>query len=255
MLTIYLDDSDADTGAVSTVAGYVADQDGWARFEGMAEEVCQRFNVDVLHCREFDANKGAFKGWSVPHKADFLINIRQAMAGNVHFGISRSVPKDRFKVQKALLNLDHQTGVYGYTFSAIVDELCHGNQTPLAVQVKDEGVAYKVEEGHKNNPELRAIIDFRLSAGTINSASTIEFVKKQSCRAIQIADLYAFYSRRKANKNFKSKGRLAFFPDMIDLHVQPVVHHYTGLIEEPYREAAVQRTEMTFQVKGLATDI
>ncbi|MGC6329653.1 DUF3800 domain-containing protein [Rhizorhabdus sp. FW153] len=255
MLTIYLDDSDADTGAVSTIAGYIADEDGWARFEVAAAQLCQNYGVNVLHCREFDANKGDFKGWSVPRKAGFVIGIRQAMFGNIHFGISRSVPKDRYKAQKAQLQLDHQSGVYGYTFSTIVDELCNGNETPLAARVKGEGVAYKVESGHKNNPELESIINSRLQAGTISAASSIEFVEKDACRAIQIADLYAFYSRRKANKWYKSKGKLQYFPDLHGLHIQPYLNHHTGLIEEPYREATVEKSGMKFQIKGLATPI
>ncbi|THG38685.1 hypothetical protein [Sphingomonas olei] len=61
MLSIYLDDSDADTGAVMTIAGYLAEQDAWTRFEAHAEEVCHAFDVNVIHCREFEKNKGCFK--------------------------------------------------------------------------------------------------------------------------------------------------------------------------------------------------
>ncbi len=164
MLTIYLDDSDADTGAVMTIAGYLAEQDDWARFEAHAEKVCHDFDVDVIHCREFEKNKGCFKGWSIPRKTAFMLAIRDAMLGTVLCGISRSMPKDYYKARKAQLRLNPQIGAYGFCFGTIVHTLCHGNEVGLMDQVKAEGVAYKVETGHKNNPE-RECQDFRVRAG------------------------------------------------------------------------------------------
>ena len=37
MLVCYLDDSNATISKVETVAGYVADEDGWSRFEAAAQ--------------------------------------------------------------------------------------------------------------------------------------------------------------------------------------------------------------------------
>lgn len=122
-------------------------------------------------------------------------------------------------------------------------------------QVKAEGVAYKVEAGHKNNPELKTYIESEVQHNNLNDATTIEFVEKTSCRAIQIADLLAFFSRKKANRWFKSKGRIAYFPDVIDLHIQPLIPHFNGLVEEPYTSATNLRTGDEFQIRGLVTNI
>lgn len=255
MLSIYLDDSDADTGAVMTIAGYLAEQDAWTRFEAHAEEVCHTFDVDVLHCREFEKNKGCFKGWSIPRKTAFMLAIRDAMLGNVICGISRSIPKEYYKARKAQLRLNPQIGAYGFCFGTIVHTLCHGSEIGLMEQVKAEGVAYKVEAGHKNNPELKTYIESEVQHSNLNDATTIEFVEKTSCRAIQIADLLAFFSRKKANRWFKSKGRIAYFPDIIDLYIQPLIPHFNGLVEEPYTSATNLRTGDEFQIRGLVTNI
>ena len=82
-----------------------------------------------------------------------------------------------------------------------------------------------------------------------------KFLTVPSCRAIQIADLYAFFSRKKANRWFKSKGKLAYFPDVIDLHIQPLIPHFNGLVEEPYTSATNLRTGAEFQIKGLVTNL
>ncbi|OAN65984.1 DUF3800 domain-containing protein [Sphingomonas sp. TDK1] len=255
MLTIYLDDSDADTGAVLTIAGYLAEQEAWKRFESEAEAICQQFGVNVIHCTEFEKNKGCFAGWSVPKRTGFLLAIRDAMLGNVICGISRSMPKDYYKARKAQLRLNPQIGAYGFSFGTIVHTLCHGNEVGLMERVAAEGVAYKVETGHKNNPELASYIQGEIECGNIHESTTIEFVEKTSCRAIQISDLYAFYSRRSANKWYKSKGRLTYFPDMIGLHFQPLIPHFNGIVEEPYVSATNLRTGDEFQIKGLVTEL
>lgn len=159
MLSIYLDDSDADTGAVMTIAGYLAEQDAWTRFEAHAEEVCHGFDVEVIQRREFEKNKGCFKGWSIPRETALMLAIRDAMLGNVICGISRSMPKEYYKARKAQLRLKPQIGAYGFCFGTIVHTLCHGSEIGLMEQVKAEGVAYKIEAGHKNNPELKTSIE------------------------------------------------------------------------------------------------
>lgn len=255
MLTMYLDDSDADTGAVLTLAGYVAEDADWVSFESEAEDICEDFGVDVIHCTEFEKNKGCFAGWSVPKRTAFMVAIRDAMVGKVQFGISRSIPKDYYKRRKAHLGLNPQMGAYGFCFGTIVHTLQHGDEIGVMERVKAEGVAYRVETGHKNNPELAEYITGEIEHGNLSPVTTIEFVEKTSCRAIQIADLYAFYSRRKANKWFKSKGKLTYFPDMIGLHVQNMIPLFNGLIEEPYVSATLMRTGETFQIQGLVTKI
>lgn len=256
MLVTYLDDSDAETAEALTIAGYVADEEGWKVFESQAEKVCQDFNVDVLHCREFDYRKGCFKGWTVPRQIDFLTQMGDAMlAADVLFGISRSIPKDLYKRQKKEVNLDHSTSAYGQAFAAVVHAVRHDEPYGVTERVKNEGVIYRVEAGHKNNADLERHIEEQIKNDHLHKDTRVEIVEKTSCRAIQMADLYAFFSRRRANKWAINRGKIKFFPDALQLYVENRLPHYTGYIEQPYREATVESSGMKFQVKNWVTAI
>lgn len=256
MLVCYLDDSFASTSTIQTIAGYVASEDAWEVFEGLAEQVCEAFGVDIIHCREFDSRKGCFKGWSVPMTIRFLHAIGEALqSANIKFGISRSIPCDYYKHRKGQLKLNPSMGAYGFVFGTIVFSMRNGDEFGIKDLVEHSGIAYRVESGHNNNPELAAYIRSEVAHGNLHPDTSIEFVDKLSCRAIQIADLYAFYSRKRANRWWKTKGRLVLFPDVWMLHVQDRIPHLSGLIEEPYTEATLERTGKTFQIQGLVTNL
>lgn len=225
-------------------------------FEYHAERLCQAFGVNVIHCREFDSRKGCFTGWTVPTSIRFLHAIGDALqAANVLFGVSRSIPSGYYKRRKGQLRLNPNMGAYGFAFGTIVFSMRHGNEFGIQKRVEKEGVSYRAEIGHKNNPELERYILSEVEHGNLQHDTSIEFVDKLSCRSIQIADLYAFYSRKRANRWWKTKGKLALFPDVWMLHVQNRIPHMSGLIEEPYTSATLERTGETFQIQGLVTNL
>jgi hypothetical protein len=152
VLTCFLDDSDAELSRVMTIAGYVADLEAWKQFEIDAEAICADQGVGIIHGRELDARKDCFKGWTVPKTAAFLSLLGDALGKAKAFGISRSVPKELYKRQKAELKLVPNMGAYGFGFGTIVHTLQH--ESPFGERAKAEGVAYLVESGHPNNPDL-----------------------------------------------------------------------------------------------------
>jgi len=224
-------------------------------FEILAEEACYEFGVDVIHASEFDRRHDCFKGWSVPKSIAFLHALGDAMAGNVHFGISRSIPKSHYRMRKQQLGYNPSLSAYGFAFGTIVFSLNHGDEFGLSDRVRAEGVAYRVESGHKNNPDLERYVKSEVEHGNLHADTSIEFVSKRSCRAIQLADLYAFYSRRRAHRWYKTKGKLAFLPDVLAMHVQNKLPHHGGVIEEPYTSATNTRTGEVFHINGLVTAI
>jgi hypothetical protein len=73
-----------------------------------------------------------------------------------------------------------------------------------------EGVAFILECGHENNPEAeKEFFAIRKLHKIEHILHSIRFVPKDSCRAIQLADLFAFYSRRDsaAMEKAKTEGR------------------------------------------------
>jgi len=60
----------------------------------------------------------------------------------------------------------------------------------------EQGVAFILETGHENNPDAERCFHAVREQHKLDMLRSISFVPKQSCRAIQVADLLAFYSRR-----------------------------------------------------------
>ena len=60
-----------------------------------------------------------------------------------------------------------------------------------------EGAAFILECGHEHNPDAQRCFNaVRREHNLEKILQSISFVGKESCRAIQIADLLAFYTRR-----------------------------------------------------------
>ena len=98
MLACYLDDSGKDPqNVITTIAGYVASEEAWDKFE---EEVAPAFaerNVSVLHAMDLNGTRGEFEGWSVLNKQAFVARIAQAASRHVTMGLSMSALKGTYK--------------------------------------------------------------------------------------------------------------------------------------------------------------
>jgi hypothetical protein len=261
VLACYLDDSDATTSKVSTIAGYVAHEDGWQRFEQMADEICGRYNVDLIRGRQIDGRMDCFAGWSLLKTEGFLDEIGRALPGNILFGISRSIGKDNWKLRRrqlmALDSLHKRTfsslSAFGFCFASIAIDLKDNDDFEVASEVQSNGIAYMIESGSKNNPDIHRYVDAQRKKGSLHVNTIVTEVDKRSCRAIQVADLYAFYSRRRMNKFSRFKGKLEFVPDIHKIHVQPRIKHDMGFIEEPFIQGTNTRTGETFNFTGIVS--
>src|SRR5215212_6491089 len=84
---------------------------------------------------------------------------------------------------------------HAFCFNLIVDWALHDIRVGWVANT--EGVAFVLESGHENNPDAEWTFDeVRRIHSLENVLHSISFVGKDACRAIQIADLFAFYSRR-----------------------------------------------------------
>lgn len=229
----YLDDSDAELSRVKTLAGYVAPLEGWRKFEDFANAVCAHFNVDVIHAKHFQDGKGCFKGWSKTKKFDFIDALYTAAEIHVPVGISRSILKDEYRKRQQELQLNKSTSAYGVAFSSLVFTAIR--DTSLTPQILKEGMSFVVEDGHNNNQEIMNHYN-RIKGHEIfeGAAKALTFADKTSSRAIQLADFYAFYSRRLAHKNAKT-GQ----PVVPEPHYHRFIHrlpHYQTTIRDAYPE-------------------
>jgi hypothetical protein len=140
-------------------------------------------------------SRGEFAGWSVLKKQTFVAKLCTALSQHALLGVSASVHKAQYKNRTA--ESDRKRTVTPYTFCSnlIIDWLL--TDIRVGKIANTEGVAMILERGHENNAEAqRNFYDVRDEHGLDNILRSISFIDKEHCRAIQMADLFAFYSRR-----------------------------------------------------------
>ncbi|WP_316203972.1 DUF3800 domain-containing protein [Bradyrhizobium sp. SZCCHNS3051] len=155
------------------------------------------FKVNVLHTMDLHTTKGDFKGWSVLKKQAFVARICQVMTRHVMMGVSVAAVKDTYRSHKAnrAQSRRQTTSPYAWCLNWIVDNALRS--TVVGKEANTHGLSLILECGNEHNTEAEknfyAIRDEHKLEAVLRS---ISFVPKQECRAIQIADLLAFYSRR-----------------------------------------------------------
>jgi hypothetical protein len=200
VLVCYLDDSGKDPqNPIETVAGYIGKDHAWQAFETEIEPIFAEKKVTILHAKELHDTDGDFKGWSRLQKQAFLARIGLVAARHLMMGFSMSALKGSYQEHAAYRaeGTPSRRTVTSYTFcfQVIVDWILRGVQISRAAH--NEGVAFVLECGHENNSQAKDEFHWVQQHYSLeNVLRSISFVPKASCRAIQYADLAAFYTRR-----------------------------------------------------------
>jgi hypothetical protein len=119
-------------------------------------------------------------------------------------GLSMSAHKDTYALRAAESDRKRTVTPYSFCFEFIVDWILRDFR--LGAASNTEGVAFILERGHQNNPEVEQEFHAVRSLHKIEHLlHSIRFVPKESCRAIQLADLLAFYSRRDGVTQYKAR--------------------------------------------------
>jgi hypothetical protein len=196
VLVCYLDDSGKDPqNPITTIAGYIARDTEWEGFEAVVQKWFTEFNVNVLHAKQLHDTDGDFKGWTVLRKQAFVARICQTRVPYLMMGLSMSALKGTYEVRAGESGRKRTVTPYTFCFNVLIDWILRDIQIGRAANM--EGVALILECGHENN--LEAEQEFHVVRKLHNIEHllhSISFVPKERCRAIQLADLLAFYSRR-----------------------------------------------------------
>ena len=126
-------------------------------------------------------------------KEKFVSRVCEAMAPNVLLGISVSVNKKNYEARREenRANGMEMRSPYDYCFIALSDWLME------QAEIRAVGVSFILEHGHGNNAEVeKSFQDLRQQHKQGGVLRSLSFHTKQDSRAIQLADLYAYYSRR-----------------------------------------------------------
>jgi len=196
MMVCYLDDSGKDPlNRITTVAGFVADKDEWTKFETAIEPIFAEYGVPVLHALDLHHTDKYFREWKFIKKQAFVYKICHAMTPYVPLGVSMSALKQVYKTRAEESDRKRTVSPYTFCFNVILDWILRDIR--VGKKANTEGLSFVLEAGHDNNAEAeQCFYNVREQHNLDGVLHSIGFVSKQDCRAIQMADLLAFYSRR-----------------------------------------------------------
>lgn len=208
MLVCYLDDSGTSGLPVTTLAGFVGFDANWSRLEPSLDTLMNAHGVPVFHAKEFHDTKPPFKGWSKVRKRSFAEEIFSTVAGQVR-GMSMTIRRAPIvERQRSTGDLPSMSAT-GICFATIMMRFF---QDPLLrAGTYAHGVSFIIEAGNKNEAEIALYFaQMRTQPAFQGKLHSLTFVPKTACRAIQLADYLAFYSRRHMRDQDRFSGRIAF---------------------------------------------
>jgi hypothetical protein len=229
----YLDDSGTSALPVLTMAGFVANLSTWEEVEPATEEIMTRYGVPVFHAKEFHATVECFTNWSRIKKKSFAQEVFLPNKMKLQ-AVSLSVRKAAFiEKQKTSEHLTNMSP-YGFCFAAIMGNLL--TNPIVGPQIQKQGISFLIETGNKNNPGIEKHFHATSKAPMFEGClRALTFVKKGSCRAIQLADYWAFYSRRLSRDSDRFSGKFAlpanFYHDIISRNFsswEKIVRDFSG---------------------------
>ena len=117
---------------------------------------------------------------------------------------------------------------YAYCFRVLCDRLLSesnswvsGTIRQVRAAIQAEGISFILERGHKNNSEVKLLFrEVRQRHNLEGVLESISFQAKHDSRAIQLADLFAYYSRR----NVRNQGKGGIEP-ILEIICRSVRHH------------------------------
>jgi hypothetical protein len=191
-----LDDSGKDPqNRITTIAGYAATEDQWRAFEAEVEPIFASYGVNILHATDLHGTRGEFSGWTGLKKESFVARLYSVMSRHVLLGVSASALKATYETRAAESARKRTVKPYTFCANMILDWLLL--DIKIGRIANTEGTTLIIESGHEHNAEAEQhFSNLRKLHKLEDILRPIRFVTKDDCRAVQMADLFAFYSRR-----------------------------------------------------------
>lgn len=207
MFQCYLDDSGTSGLPIVALGGFVGHATHWEFLEPVMDEILCRYEVPVFHAKEFHDTKPPFKGWKRLKKRSFAEEIFTATHRRIA-GYSVAIKSAQFEQAKQEQDAWDNMSAIGVCFSSIMVRIVTDPQ--LGPAVKREGLSFLIETGNRNNGEIDAFFA-KMAAQPVfeGCLRSVSFIPKASCRPIQLADFFVFYSRRHLRNQARFDGKLA----------------------------------------------
>jgi hypothetical protein len=151
------------------------------------------------------------EGWRRIKKQTYAKEIYDAgrEARALDIGVTFSVRKDAYERRKLETGLNVNMSAYGFCFTAILN---HFLRDPVFKEILGRNgvdITFVVEAGNDNDEDVRRIFNsLRAKYRLEHKLNSIAFQPKGSSRALQLADFFAFYSRRHVEATERSGGEM-----------------------------------------------
>ena len=194
ILTGYFDESGTHAGAeISGMAGFVATERQWRKFEKRATKLFERFHVDVFHTIDVRRTDKDFEGWTVDRKIEFLDEFQHIINETSEFGTAAFIRADDYKYYKSLVwpRKARPDSKYTILFRACLGDAIH-NISTMSLGLEPH-LHFVLEDGHENaNDALRAYNYVKGLIGGSRALAGLTFDNKKTCLPLAAADLVAY---------------------------------------------------------------
>ena len=218
MYTLYLDDSGEKQEPYVTLAGWLARKDMWTSFEEEASVYFEKAGIEYLHTVDLHHQRNAFYGWSREKVRKFSLDLFEIAGRHIPVGFAFSVFKPRFDEQKKSINLKHEKSAFAFCFKGIVSRMMEHRGIKKKLSEEGFDLSVVLEDGNKNNADVTHLFtEYKQQKPELFKC--IKSLGKQDSKALQLADFFAYFERRRLVKPTTDKryyDEMRFFLEAID---------------------------------------
>lgn len=201
VVVAYLDDSGKHDSAVVTMAGFVSRARDWTLFEQGSEALFLESGVNVFHAKEFSNGKDDFRGWTDARKREFAEDwFDVAESAGIMRGISMSVVKSNFDDARREHKLLPNTSAYGYCLHIICKTIFQDQEVWDAIETDQFSVVLESSRKKSDRGVGNTFDRLMDENGLTDHIQSFSVARKDSSRALQLADYLAYFSWQPAEQ-------------------------------------------------------
>lgn len=199
----YFDESGTQRGSpIVAVAGFIAPDKQWSRFQAEWEKVLQQEGISFFHATDWENRQGQFKGWDNNRRIAVYKKLIGIIQRRITIPVLTAVNTADYAETKLWETVQEEFPKNPYGFCALT---CMQIIAAWADQVKHDGpIAYVFEDGAVHRTELtsslRSILKDEVNKRRFRFIS-LTYADKREFSPLQAADILAY----EACKDFRNQ--------------------------------------------------
>ena len=148
MLVVHLDDGGNRRDPIVTLAGYMAIDTDWAKFETEARAYFDENGVRVLHTVDLHHLRGEFEGWEREEAKEFASGLFEILSRYCQVGLEFSVVKKQFEKRKREYPVKREKGPFAFCFKGMASRLLQNEAIKIVLPWEGVDLSFVVEAGN-----------------------------------------------------------------------------------------------------------